>query len=95
LLCCAISYYVARQVKNHARLYTVLALFTGAWSLVAAAIERRLLEPDRPTDLSDRAQDVASFLLVYSGSSLTPFPLLAHLVLFPSPEQSAKSGNAP
>ena len=30
LLCCAISHYVARQVKNHARLYTVLALFTGA-----------------------------------------------------------------
>ena len=67
LLCCAISHYVARQVKNHARLYTVLALFTGGWSLVAAAIESRLLEPDRPTGLSDRAQDVASFLLVYSG----------------------------
>ena len=67
MLCCAISCYIARQVKNHARLYTVLALFTGAWSLVAAAIERRLLEPDRPTGLSDRAQDVASFLLVYSG----------------------------
>ena len=70
LLCCAISYYVARQVKNHARLYTVLALFAGAWALVAAAIESRLLEPDRPTGLPDRAQDIASFLLVDSGAIL-------------------------
>lgn len=70
LACCAISYYVARQVKEHAWLYTVLALFAGAWALVAAAIESRLLEPDRPTGLSDRAQDVASYLLVYSGAIL-------------------------
>jgi hypothetical protein len=70
LACCAISYYVARQVKEHARLYTALALFAGAWALVAAAIESRLLEPDRPTGLSDRAQDIASYLLVYSGAIL-------------------------
>jgi hypothetical protein len=70
LICCTVSYYIARRVKNHARLYTVLALFAGAWALVAAAIESRLLEPDRPTGLSDRAQDIASFLLVYSGATL-------------------------
>jgi hypothetical protein len=70
LVCCGVAYYVARQVKSHPRLYTVLALFAGAWALVAAAIESRLLEPDRATALSDRAQDVASFLLVYSGAIL-------------------------
>ena len=70
LACCAIAYYAARLVKNHARLYTALALFAGAWALVAAAIESRLLEPDRPTALADRAQDIASYLLVYSGAIL-------------------------
>ena len=70
LACCAIAYYAARLVKNHARLYTVLALFAGAWALVAAAIESRLLEPERPTGLADRAQDIASYLLVYSGAIL-------------------------
>ena len=69
-MCCGAAYYVARQVKTQARLYTVLALFAGAWALVAAAIESRLLEPDRATALSDRAQDVASFVLVYSGAIL-------------------------
>jgi hypothetical protein len=70
LACCAIAYYVARQVRTHARLYTVLALFAGAWALGAAAIESRLLDPDRATGLSDRAQDIASYLLVYSGAIL-------------------------
>ncbi|HZT47990.1 MAG TPA: hypothetical protein VFA64_08440 [Hyphomicrobiaceae bacterium] len=70
LACCAVAYYVARQVREHAPLYTVLALFAAAWALVAAAIESRLLEPSRPTGLSDRAQDIASYLLVYSGAIL-------------------------
>jgi hypothetical protein len=48
----------------------MLALFAGAWALVAAAIESRLLEPERATGLSDRAQDIASYLLVYSGAIL-------------------------
>ena len=70
LACCAVAYYAARQVRSHARLYTALALFAGCWALLAAAIESRLLEPDRPTALADRAQDVASYLLVYSGAIL-------------------------
>jgi hypothetical protein len=70
LACCALAYYAARLVKSHARSYTALALFAGAWALVAAAIESRLLEPDRPPALADRAQDIASYLLVYSGAIL-------------------------
>src|SRR5262245_13471206 len=63
------SYFAARHVRSNPRLFTVMALFAGAWVLIMAAIESRSRTPEL-TALPDRASDVASFLLVYAGSVL-------------------------
>jgi hypothetical protein len=69
LACFLISYFTARHVRSNARLFTVMALFAGAWVLIMAAIQSRSRLPDL-TALPDRAADVASFLMVYTGSVL-------------------------
>ena len=67
--CFLICYYGARHISGHPRHYAVLALFATAWVLVLGAINSRINMP-LETVLPDRAQDVASLLLVYAGAML-------------------------
>jgi hypothetical protein len=75
IACFVISFMVAKLCASQPRLSAVLALFSGAWVLVSLAIWARLKFPQ--TDpapelilLSDRAIDMASFLLVFTGCAL-------------------------
>jgi len=79
LACFLMSYFAARHVRSNPRLFTVMALFAGAWVLIMAAIESRSRTPELIT-LPDRASDVASFLLVYAGSVLAREGSLTHSV---------------
>lgn len=74
--CFVLSFYAARHVSDHPRCMTVLALFAGAWVLLAAAIGARidaLMNPaiaGKELTITDRASDVASFLFVFAGAIL-------------------------
>jgi hypothetical protein len=69
LACFLITYFCARRIDKDPRLFTVLALFAGAWVLVMAGVDSRVQTPGS-TPVADRAFDVASFLLVFSGTML-------------------------
>jgi hypothetical protein len=73
--CFVISLIVAKACTSQPRLSAVLALFSGAWVLVSLAVWVRLKFPQNdPVPelmfLADRAIDMASFLLVFTGCAL-------------------------
>ena len=73
--CFLIAFFVGKLCASQPRLSAVLALFAGAWVLVSLAIWVRLKFPDKDPApellfLSDRAVDMASFLLVFTGCAL-------------------------
>src|SRR5436190_18911421 len=73
--CFLIAFFVGKVCASQPRLSAVLALFAGAWVLVSLAIWVRLKFPDKDPApellfLSDRAVDMADFLLVFTGCAL-------------------------
>src|SRR5215470_4165788 len=66
LACFLIASYFAKQVKSNPRLFTVMALFSGALVAIASSYEvRNLLDPsDVRAILANRSLDLASFLMV-------------------------------
>lgn len=94
--CFAICVYTAGRMSKHPRLYTVIALFAGAWVLVMGAVKARwvlrgiegqlqgLSQKDFAsitTGLPDLVSDLASFLFIYAGAILAREAAAGHWVL--------------
>jgi len=73
LACFGITLYFAKEVKNDLTLFTVLALFAGAWVAIASVYESPAAYKSsdaNPFKLPDRFSDLWSFLLVFTGALL-------------------------
>lgn len=75
--CFAISAYAAKEVRSSPRLFTVMALFAGAWVAVTSIYElppylgqAGLVKDDTAFKLHDRAADLSSFIFVFVGAVL-------------------------